>query len=134
MALIKCPECDHTVSDAALACPSCGHPLEPRRQEADADDNNETEQYGRKNRRTGCLIVAAIIAIAVVILIAAAEHSQESSYRSNSDWKSYQGSTDPGSMIVKRCAAEAGIPANEPNHQITPQEMQRLATCIDRYR
>lgn len=26
MALMKCPECGHTVSDQALACPSCGAP------------------------------------------------------------------------------------------------------------
>ena len=27
MALIKCPECGTDVSDAAAACPKCGHPL-----------------------------------------------------------------------------------------------------------
>ena len=29
MALIKCPECKHKVSDRALSCPSCGLPLTP---------------------------------------------------------------------------------------------------------
>ncbi len=28
MALIKCPECDHEVSDKAKACPHCGCPIE----------------------------------------------------------------------------------------------------------
>lgn len=28
MALIKCPECENEVSDQALSCPSCGHPLQ----------------------------------------------------------------------------------------------------------
>lgn len=28
MALISCPECNNQVSDAALSCPSCGHPLQ----------------------------------------------------------------------------------------------------------
>jgi hypothetical protein len=28
MALIECPECSHRVSDRALACPSCGYPME----------------------------------------------------------------------------------------------------------
>jgi hypothetical protein len=28
MALIKCPECQREVSDRAVACPGCGHPLE----------------------------------------------------------------------------------------------------------
>jgi uncharacterized membrane protein YvbJ len=27
MALIKCSECGHEVSDEALSCPNCGHPL-----------------------------------------------------------------------------------------------------------
>ena len=27
MALIKCPECDHNVSDKAVSCPNCGYPM-----------------------------------------------------------------------------------------------------------
>ncbi len=27
MSLLTCPECDHTVSDKALACPGCGYPM-----------------------------------------------------------------------------------------------------------
>lgn len=27
MALIKCPECSHTVSDKAISCPNCGYPI-----------------------------------------------------------------------------------------------------------
>lgn len=27
MVLIKCPECNHDVSDKALSCPNCGYPL-----------------------------------------------------------------------------------------------------------
>jgi hypothetical protein len=27
MALIKCPACQHDVSDEAVSCPACGHPL-----------------------------------------------------------------------------------------------------------
>ena len=30
MALIKCSECGHEVSDEALSCPNCGHPLKFR--------------------------------------------------------------------------------------------------------
>lgn len=29
MALIKCTECGREISDAAAACPGCGHPLKP---------------------------------------------------------------------------------------------------------
>ncbi len=27
MALLKCPECAHDVSDKAVACPNCGYPM-----------------------------------------------------------------------------------------------------------
>lgn len=29
MSLITCPECNHNVSDKAIACPNCGYPLAP---------------------------------------------------------------------------------------------------------
>ncbi len=45
---------------------------------------------------------------------------------------SYQESTDRGPMLVKRCANEAGIPANDPQHKITPDEMRKLTACVDR--
>ena len=28
MALIKCPECAHDVSDQAASCPECGYPIQ----------------------------------------------------------------------------------------------------------
>ena len=52
--------------------------------------------------------------------------------RGGSTYKSYQKSSSPGAMLTKRCAAEAGIPANDPKHRITPEEMRRLTSCIDR--
>lgn len=29
MALVKCPECGHTISTQAVSCPSCGYVLSP---------------------------------------------------------------------------------------------------------
>ena len=29
MALVKCPECGHTISTQAVSCPSCGYVLKP---------------------------------------------------------------------------------------------------------
>jgi hypothetical protein len=49
-----------------------------------------------------------------------------------SDYKAYQQSNDPTSVLVKRCASTAGIPANESQHKITPQEMRDLTDCVDR--
>ncbi|MCA1590183.1 MAG: zinc-ribbon domain-containing protein, partial [Acidobacteria bacterium] len=30
MALLHCPECGHEISTSAVACPSCGRPLNAR--------------------------------------------------------------------------------------------------------
>ena len=51
--------------------------------------------------------------------------------QSSSGYSDYQNSTDTATMIVKRCSTEAGIPENEPKHQITPDEMLKLTTCLD---
>ncbi|MBV8815603.1 MAG: hypothetical protein JO271_14010 [Verrucomicrobia bacterium] len=40
MALIRCPECSGQVSDQAVKCPYCGHPLE-KTKAAPADDWRE---------------------------------------------------------------------------------------------
>ena len=58
--------------------------------------------------------------------------SSTSSDRGSSAYESYQKDTSPAAMLTKRCAAEAGIPANDPKHRITPEEMRRLTSCIDR--
>lgn len=35
MALILCPECEHSISDKALSCPSCGYPMKPTAAESE---------------------------------------------------------------------------------------------------
>ena len=39
MALIKCPECGGTVSDAASTCPHCGYPLKKEEKSAEPSQN-----------------------------------------------------------------------------------------------
>ena len=41
MALIKCPECGHTISDKAMKCPKCGYPLKYNRIEEMNHDKAE---------------------------------------------------------------------------------------------
>lgn len=41
MAIIKCPECGHNVSDKAKSCPNCGYVLEIDPIEKDDEDFNE---------------------------------------------------------------------------------------------
>jgi hypothetical protein len=51
-----------------------------------------------------------------------------------SEYESYQQSSDPAAVLTRHCAYEAGIPANEPQHRITPEEMHDFTSCIDRSR
>ncbi len=37
MALMRCPECDRSVSTAAAACPGCGYPIAGRERGLDRD-------------------------------------------------------------------------------------------------
>ena len=45
MALIDCPACDRQVSEAAVACPQCGHPI--ARQVAHRPTVQTVEQTGK---------------------------------------------------------------------------------------
>ena len=47
-------------------------------------------------------------------------------------YESYQQSSDPAALITKQCASEAGMPANDPKHKITPDEMSLFTACIER--
>ena len=49
-----------------------------------------------------------------------------------SAYDKFQSSNDPVDELVKRCASKAGIPANNPNHAITPAEMRAFTNCVDR--
>ena len=63
MALIKCSACNREVSEAALACPSCGHPFRASYVKT-AEDNVLT-----RNRGCGDIILFGPI-ILIVILVA----------------------------------------------------------------
>ena len=76
------------------------------------------------------MFLASLILLGFMVYIG--RDSSTPSDRGSSAYKSYQKSSSPGAMLTKRCAAEAGIPANDPKHRITPEEMRRLTSCIDR--
>jgi DNA-directed RNA polymerase subunit RPC12/RpoP len=65
MALIQCPECQHNVSDSALACPSCGYKLKDSLSDGLARDVRfiirclNVLVWGT----VGCLAVAVIVTI-----------------------------------------------------------------------
>lgn len=64
MALITCPECKHSVSDQAPACPACGYPIKP----PPARDKKTRLWWG-----LGCLLAvpAVLMVVAVVGMLAA---------------------------------------------------------------
>ena len=136
MALIKCTECGRDISDAAAACPGCGHPLKPNAESSRAPA--VTPQPATPKSASGGGLPKGPIFFLVVVLgllgtcVYSGRDSSTSSDRGSSTYESYQKSSSPGAMLTKRCAAEAGIPANEPKHRITAQEMRRLTSCVDR--
>lgn len=53
MPLINCPECDKEISDAAPACPNCGHPL---KQPPIHNIKRSTDDVSEKGRSVGLLL------------------------------------------------------------------------------
>jgi hypothetical protein len=63
MALIKCPECSNDVSDAAAACPKCGHPI------AKPQPQPQAAPMTKSSRRWLTLIMTVVvIGMAVLVL------------------------------------------------------------------
>lgn len=45
MAIIKCPECGHEISDKAPACIHCGFPIPKKQEESKEDSNQKYQKY-----------------------------------------------------------------------------------------
>ena len=60
------------------------------------------------------------------------DRSTSSGASTSTSYQAYQQATDPATTLVKHCAAEAGIPANDPQHRITPGQMRLMTECVDR--
>ena len=85
MALIKCPECEQSISDKATKCPKCGYPIkeyldskaEETPSENSGDDSAGTEDSAnvqkppkQKNKKKIAVIAAlAVIALALVVAV-----------------------------------------------------------------
>ena len=86
MALIKCPECGHEVSDKASSCPNCGYPLrtatsdESEKAEPFATDASEpvgvqtgenvsTAKDQKKNDRLTAIVVSVMIFLIALAVI-----------------------------------------------------------------
>lgn len=62
LALIKCPDCDKDVSDAAPSCPNCGHPFSTVSQAPVGKKEKKTSRF-----TIGCLVVFIVAAGVSVI-------------------------------------------------------------------
>lgn len=134
MAPIKCPECNQDVSPAAAACPGCGHPLQERATGSSTPTSVPSTPAVKSSGGAGKAFVLIVAVIGLVAMCNVLGRQSSTSTSSSSSYEQYQTSSDPATVLTRRCAAEAGIPSNDPKHKITPDEMRRLTACVDRNR
>lgn len=80
MALIKCPECRHDISDKASKCPNCGYPLNSESAErkdicttiSEASVNNNDDIKPESKRKLKKKIIIGIIIFILVLIVGVA--------------------------------------------------------------
>lgn len=55
MALILCPECEHSISDKALSCPSCGYPMKPMAMESESLSKRRIRRHRKLPNGSGSI-------------------------------------------------------------------------------
>ena len=68
MALIKCSECGHMISDRAKACPKCGAPINASNQETDAFNQGLNDKCETREQRNKLALVAIIALVLLGLL------------------------------------------------------------------
>lgn len=71
MALIKCPECGHEISDQALSCPNCGAPTERGEEQREQDEVNARNNAVRSNGCVTALLLLMAIAGFIIMAVGA---------------------------------------------------------------
>ena len=98
MALLKCKECGHEVSDMAMVCPKCGCPT-----------GNLSNGFNVINKKSGRKWITAVLAIIVLIAIVAISFYVLSSENSNNDseMKAPQVTADAdGFIMLEQCPTQ----------------------------
>ena len=67
MALIKCPECGHGVSDKATSCPNCGYILEKREVGNKSEEPQNQPKKEKDNRKKIAIGIGVIVLVIIVI-------------------------------------------------------------------
>lgn len=69
MPLISCPACNSHVSDQAVSCPHCGHPLGNRMKVSDGDFMRTSRGCGDLVIYGPLLIIGFFVAVYIVIKV-----------------------------------------------------------------
>ena len=76
-------------------------------------------------------IIKAVILLSILSSLTACDNSSSGTNYSSSTQRS-QSSENFAKQLTNRCAIEAGIPLNKPNHVITQSELNKMTSCVDR--
>lgn len=108
MALIKCPECGKEISDSAVSCPGCGHPMKQKAPEVEVQDkNNLSERYRKmsekqkKEKKKKGISKWIILAIIIILIIGAAAGGSDDNEKAASNTKTADNSNSATSEIVE---------------------------------
>lgn len=84
MAIVKCKECGHDVSDKAAKCPNCGAPVEVP---AMIENDSKQASKGNKKALVGIIIaVAVLVIVGVIILVVHGAGNGNSDYAFNENY------------------------------------------------
>ena len=126
MALFKCAECEKEISSLAVSCPNCGFPVQRIASRASQENQEQIKNQTDENSDKGCA-VALLGGIAVVFIFAFGLTTCSDGKNSNQ-----QSPEELAKSVTSYCMSEAGIPADSPNHAITPSEMIKFTECVDK--
>ena len=79
MALIKCPECQHDISNTAINCPNCGCNIK-KAQKAQAEilAKEQWDKMPKKEKTIATIITLVIIAVVAIFLFKACSNTDPS--------------------------------------------------------
>ena len=69
MSLIECPDCKKEISDSAISCPSCGYPLNVKKQDFKIQEMQSDKITGRSKKPLLVSIISIMIMLNGALLI-----------------------------------------------------------------
>lgn len=128
MALIKCPECTHEVSDSINQCPHCGYDFEQCRKEA-AKAVKKQRKKERLKKAKGFIIAGIIVILLAPVLIGLYFYLWAPKTASWICKHEYVEATCTTPQTCKRCGTVVGEPIGHSWVDATCTEAMYCATC-----